>query len=310
LSPRFGLPRWHLITPLIALLLAGCVTASGTPTLAWIRSERDASRVIVFVSGFRGDSIDTWSNRQTEAYWPRLLVADSDLNGFGIAAIDYQSAPFEHTVRRVENQLHARGIFTKYKEVYFVAHSMGGLVIKRILIGFNASARIDLLRRIRLVALLGTPSQGAPAAAIGSLSYPELEPLGPNSDYVQLLDTLWGYFMRDRQKWSAELPRAACAYETATTAGVELVNRVYANSVCDDFYPFAMNHTEMAKPESPNADQYLWVRRHILETKSASLVPSPSIASGVQEARVVALFRGVRFVQRKEGVTCLGSSDQ
>lgn len=168
-------------------------------------------------------------------------------------------------------------------------------------VGLNVGGQFDLLRRVRLVALLGTPSQGAPLASIGSSWYPEIEVLAVNSDYVRLLDTLWGYLIRDRDRSLGGFPVAVCAHETETTAGVEVVDRVHAKTECDDFYPLLMNHSELAKPKSANDDQYLWVKRHIVDSRAAPAAPVPISKSSSRAANVLAVFRGVYFVKRTEG---------
>ncbi len=290
-----------VITLAVILATASCITVRPkVPVFSFVSHAAHSNRVVVFISGFRGDLVETWRNPATGAYWPRLLAEDKDLSGFDVAVVAYPSEPFEQIARHVENQLLARGIFSRYGEIYFVAHSMGGLVLKRILIDLNAAEKSDAIRRVRLVAFLATPSQGSPAASWGAASYPELAPLTPNSDYLQLLDTLWGYFMRDRKRWSTDLPRAACAYETLLTAGFDVVSRVYANSYCDDFYPFAMDHSQAAKPESRKADPYVWVKRHILETHAERLGSSVALDLD-SKASLSVIFRGVHFVKRAEG---------
>ena len=64
----------------------------------------------------------------------------------------------------VADELAGSQIFKRYHHVWFVAHSMGGLVLKRTLVLWKEQGKSLLVGRIMGIGLLGTLAAGAPLA--------------------------------------------------------------------------------------------------------------------------------------------------
>lgn len=228
----------------LAALVTACATAAPpTTTPSRFIAERGGDRLVVFVHGIAGDSVSTWRNRATGAYWPELLATDPAMAGFDVYVVGFASpllsraSTIEEIAQRLLQQFRDRGFFSRYRQIHFVTHSMGGLVIKRLLTELNRPAEAETLRRVRTVVLISTRSLGAPIAELAALLSlnPQTRDMAPAdlNTFLQGLENQWQTLLRDRDTAGLVFPRAYCAYETRPTSGVMVVSRVYASTRCD-----------------------------------------------------------------------------
>lgn len=135
---------------------------------------------VVFVHGLRGDKERTWRASGKEAvFWPRWLEAD--LPGVAVWSIGY-TAPatrwggsamyLPDAAENVLARMEAERRFA-IGTIAFVAHSLGGLVVKQLIRSAERDAskneaRSNFLERIRKVAFLATPHSGADLAVFGN----------------------------------------------------------------------------------------------------------------------------------------------
>src|SRR5439155_26960357 len=99
---------------------------------------RGGAFVIVFIHGVLGSAEHTWRNDETGSYWPELVLNDTAFKDFDVYVVGYDTPrlgpalDLEQLSENLEVQLRSAGLF-RYKGVFIVAHSMGGLITKRIL---------------------------------------------------------------------------------------------------------------------------------------------------------------------------------
>jgi pimeloyl-ACP methyl ester carboxylesterase len=279
--------QWLL---LIALLIAGGITSSCSTLPAsppprpeshwvpkgehWAPMQKGVDGVIIFVHGLFGDADGTWRLDSTHPSWPQLAAADPDFASDDVYVVGYATSygthglSLEETATAVLRQLYDNNLL-KYDRVYFVTHSMGGLVVKRMLNTLNDRAGIADLHRIRAVLLISTPSQGAPLAEIGKwLRMSQVKDLTPATfnTFLQTLEDDWNRMLRGRDRDHVNYPQVYCAYETLPTHHILIVSRVYANTRCDeDPYPMNFNHVQIVKPRDLNHDPYPWAKARIHE---------------------------------------------
>ena len=202
------------------------------------------------------------------------MRADKNFHDYTVATYRYdtsllnRTSSIEEIAGRMHRQIEDKGIFEKYKEVYFIAHSMGGLVVKRVLVDLNRPNEIDKLRKIKAVLFIATPVEGSNFAELASyLSNPQLAGLKPSefNDFLQSLENQYQNLMRDRL--APAFPRSFCAYETKPTHGSVTVSRRDSHTACDQ-NPIAVdaNHTDIVKPTDRDSTIYDWARARILET--------------------------------------------
>jgi len=269
-------------------LNAGCVTIpprAAAPQPLTLESHfvsrlPGVNGVIIFVHGVFGDANGTWRNNDTNAYWPELVAKDNDFVSDNVYVVSYptpligHASNIEETAQRVFQQLDDQGLL-KYERIYFITHSMGGLIVKRLLDNLDIPSRIADLRRIRAVLLISTPSQGAPIAALATWlsmnpQFKDMKPADFNT-FLQSLENNWIRMLLERDRAHADYPQIFCAYETQPTRGFTIVSHVYANTRCDNIpYPMNYNHVQIVKPRDVEHDPYPWAKARLQEADRRS----------------------------------------
>jgi pimeloyl-ACP methyl ester carboxylesterase len=268
----------------VLLLVASCSAISedtrSTPALSFLSTPKSSQKLIVFVHGVFGDPSATWTNRAGKT-WMDLMKDDDAFREYTLATYRYDS-PFrgrtstiQEIATRMLGDLNDADVFRNYNEIYFIAHSMGGLVTKRVLVDLNSPGHIDKLRRVKAVLYISTPAQGADIANFGSWFSPnpqlrDTETADLNS-YLQNLEDQWADLMRQR---GAELfPQSFCAYETKPTYGKMIVSRTDATTICDQNpVAFDEDHISIVKPLNRQSDIYVWAQTRI---QQASTLATP-----------------------------------
>jgi pimeloyl-ACP methyl ester carboxylesterase len=214
-------------------------------------------RVVVFVHGIFGDADGTW-RYSPAVYWPRLLLADEAFRDSDVYVASYSSPYFGNTmnvdevVTNLNNRLVQDDVFSKHREVVFVCHSLGGLIVQRLLLTFR-----DYAHQVPFIYFFSTPETGAQIANLASVfsSDPLLRGLipGDGNDYLQNLENEWKAAQFHIYRF--------CAYEKKKYKGVLVVDRLSGTRNCDD-PPLAINedHVSIVKPDSVDHDSYVALR--------------------------------------------------
>lgn len=145
-----------------------------TPNYARPKPDNRES-VVVFIHGLHGDGRGTWTATGTfggrVAAWPCLVLSDRELfRGSAAYLVEYRTAPARTNPSVTEaatdmaKDLQTRGVF-EHSNVTFVAHSMGGIVLARMLT-HPGLLSAEQKGRVRLVMFLGTPALPTEAASI------------------------------------------------------------------------------------------------------------------------------------------------
>ncbi len=302
-------------------------TKPGMERSEYVRGPESA-KMIVFIHGLFGDGKSTWRNDHSKTYWPDMIVKDQDFNGYDVYVVNYvtpfisRTSTIEEVATQTLQQLEDEDIFRRYKQIYFITHSMGGLIAKRILVKLNRPATTEQLQRVKAVLYFSAPAQGAEIAEIGqwiSLN-PQLKDMRPAdlNSFLQSLENDWQNLLgdRDRNEPNERFPKSFCAYETQSTLGIMIVNRVYAATRCDiNPYPIPLNHIEIVKPSSQQDDPYRWSKARILET--ASSVPEIDDKNGyIIKGQVIDQFKNeyvrnasVKLKQAQQHMFCCTGDD-
>jgi hypothetical protein len=230
------------------------------------------TKLIIFVHGIFGSAVSSWGNSANEAFWPAMVAADGRFIDYDLYLLNYRApyfknAPNIHETAEIElSNLKDRGGFNQYTDLHFVGHSMGGLVIKSMMVRLDA----EKLSQVKSITFLATPSQGAAIATSGSWvsMNPQIRDMerAHLNTFIQSLEDKWVRLMISRDHVRARFPRVHCAYETLPTNGVFIVPREMASTRCDaPIHPLAFDHSEIATPTRQDADPYLWVMTRILD---------------------------------------------
>jgi pimeloyl-ACP methyl ester carboxylesterase len=253
------------------------------PTIA-VGAEIDAApaasgRLIVFVNGINSDIQGTFSNPDTGAFWPKLMRED-DSNVFDRADImsyeidtDFGGESPRITDIADKMALDLNDTLASYTSVVFVAHSLGGVVLRRYLLteARKDDGGITSDNRIKGLLLLGTPMNGAVIANLGSGIFESqtLWQLGQSNDADSFLDTL-------RDEWIDEgmvpLIPTQCGYETVgvrvkflwwESPGVKVVTPDSASTLCSTGVTglARLDHFGIAQPDDAQAQPYALAAR-------------------------------------------------
>lgn len=224
----------------------------------------DRNNLIIFVHGIRDDGNLTWTNDETGANWPEMLKEDIRFSNFDLASFHYSSLLFENgnlSISNVSDLLFFRldhNFINNYEKIVFVAHSMGGIVVRNLLIKYDA-----ISEKVPLVYFLATPTAGADIAKLAQV-------LGLKNRQLQALTSFEkSAFLQDQtstwrtSRLSSEV-YSLCAFETRATFGIMVVDQASAQSLCTgQTIPSGQTHSGIAKPYSRESIIYKVFADHI-----------------------------------------------
>jgi pimeloyl-ACP methyl ester carboxylesterase len=268
----------------------------------------DQDRALVLVHGLLGSPTDSFGS------WPKIISMDQTnlpdhgkMSEFAVYAVDYQAdfktrTKFDDVAKGVADDLAASQIFGRHRHVWFVAHSMGGLVLKRTLVLWKLQGKSLLIGRLMGIGLLGTPSAGAPLADLAQKYGADglattfgwdgelVKDLNTNGgSYLDSLETDWLEVRNERDNAAQRrfTPTIWCGFETKPELGSwvralsaqqdidEIVPKLFTSTVCDDRRGFPVKHTDLIKPKDAADSVHLWLRQLI----------ASSIVKGLNEHR-------------------------
>nr|WP_267875373.1 alpha/beta fold hydrolase [Telluria cellulosilytica] len=265
----------------LAALLTGCTRSVDSSPSYGVRSAANRERAaVVFIHGVMGDARATWASPSDPDGWPGLVARDPKLAldtysiGYRTTKITAASNIEEISVRLLQ-RIHDQGLFANYEKLVFVAHSMGGLVLKRTLSRMYAE-RSPELAKVRGAIMLATPAHGSDLAALTAWisSNPQFNDMSPSdfNSYLQALDNDFETLLRARTE-SSPFPKVYCAYETLSTGPVKVVPRSSSQLACDaTSVAFDRNHAGIAKPASMDDELHVYLRARILDSLSSRAI--------------------------------------
>ena len=252
-----------------------------------------AEIALIFVHGLDGHYQETFQNSTTKEKWFDKIFDDNQDLGYGrqllqfhMYSVDYRSAfssslSTTELVSHVFEAIEAEDIFKNYTYLWFVTHSLGGIITKKIIDYYDNKPRH--LRKILGVSLLGVPSQGSKVAEdadkidfmieLFGQNYKLIEDLRPAkiNSFLEDTEDNWHRLLKEHRRGDAKVPRIYCAYEKDPIfAGIVVVPELFTSTICDDS-PKAIDadHIDMVKPPASGQWQtHFWLRRTIKETLS------------------------------------------
>lgn len=210
-----------------------------------MRATQHNTRLLLLVHGWNGDPAGTWQA------FPSLLRSDSSLSAFDVWTIDYptflqrRNLGIDQMARWLNETMVRRGYYDQYREIFVIAHSMGGLIAREMLL-VNRLSRDN--KPYRSLIEIATPHQGANAGAllnILGISTGFSDDLRPGSPMLRALHEKWNA-LRDR-------PPTYCL----SSPHDNVVTQDSAVFQCDEFlyYP-QWGHIDMVKPQRLDDERY------------------------------------------------------
>ena len=237
-------------------------------------------RVVGFVHGMRGDPSKTWTNKDTHKYWPELVKNDPAFGRPDVFVAGYESGTkgaeprlgdIVTGLRRelVEN----RGILG-YDAISFVAHSLGGVLVRWLLCDDVLLHEKVLWNKTRLVMTFSAPYKGCDGAQLVGLGIlddsVQLEDVKPGSDMLARLDRKW----QQVRAMGGRQPAIRCAWENPPGKGPWFMAEVSSTYCCDQAIEIKENHFNVVKPDGPDHASHQALRKAYREAFGESL-PNP-----------------------------------
>jgi triacylglycerol esterase/lipase EstA (alpha/beta hydrolase family) len=250
------------------------------PDSKWVR-DTGSTKVIVFVHGLLSESPKAW--RGGETTWPKLMLDDSDYDGWDIIEANwYSTVMSEERTIEIEAQQLCQDLFghePPFEEVVFICHSLGGIVVRQMLMTHPV-----LIERYKINCItLGTPAKGAKLATVLSsiskfFKHSQAQALVFNSPTLQRIHE--GFFklvqesgdrIAGREFYESEglgrklrLAKMAGKYglRVPPLVGLESQGGYFGNptQVPDT------DHASISRPESSDAQPYLLVKEFLEES--------------------------------------------
>jgi pimeloyl-ACP methyl ester carboxylesterase len=275
-----SIPRVALC--LLTLLVAvGCHDSektphntNGVPAVA----SQSKSKAIVFIHGIYGDGQSTWMADDGKTYWPDLVTHDPQFGDADVVVRSYKTSLLGNssTVQTIAATLRAdlADVFSSHKEVIFLCHSLGGLIVKQLLLDNPQYAE-----KVPFMVFYATPGGGSFVARFASVfsDDPLLQAMSNAGDKKYLLDlenrwrsahfSIHRYCAYELQKMRPHDLRAIVVGGTANArdklldfvGGIYVVDPISATYACDDSAAFTginANHVEIVKPLHQVDDSY------------------------------------------------------
>lgn len=213
--------------------------------------------VVVFVHGVFGTKDDTWLSNGRSANFPQLLATDPELRDkVDVFAFEYFTPKFGEAPSIVDLADQLRGelddhrVFESHQKVVFLAHSMGGIVVRQFLLNHQ-----DLIAKVPMAFFYATPTNGSEMASVGKLvsANPQLRGMVPleGNDLLQAIQSGW---LNSPKAMSIA---SYCAVEDRSISGIMIVTRSSATSLCNrPLDPITANHIEIVKPADRGDSRY------------------------------------------------------
>lgn len=175
---QLGLPRlmrWIAVALWTAMLPAAALAVECDESAAgYVKPEVvPGSMVVIFVHGLGGQPVGTWSAGAPLASWPCLMRSDSQFSAVNVYLYGYDTGVLGAHPTTSDVAAHMlvklKPVIERHSEVAFVTHSMGGIVVARMLLAARAHPDYaPLLSRVRMVSFYATPGTGADLARLAA----------------------------------------------------------------------------------------------------------------------------------------------
>ncbi len=252
---------------------------------------------VVFVHGLRGHVYNTWRRGAKDGtFWPLWLA--EDIEGLTVYSLAYDAPLTNWLGTAMPVQDRAANVLEcllgeadlRNGSVAFVCHSLGGLVVKKILLNLQQQAAgrpdaADMLDRVTRVVFAATPHTGSGKANLLEhlwfLAWPSSIARTLVANDPSLRDINVGY------RRLADERRATLShrifYETAGTAVGMIVDQASADPGLpgDPPVPIDADHVGIVKPSDRGALIYVQTRKFIAST--------PGLPPGVAQIHRCAL---------------------
>jgi pimeloyl-ACP methyl ester carboxylesterase len=201
-------------------------------------------KLVLFLHGWNGDREETWQR------YPDLVCGDEEARDYDVLSIGFptyligKNNTMEATGGWLADKLAAKNL-DHYDKIAIVAHSIGGLLARQIVLEQRPE-----LKNIVLLVEVGTPHLGpykytGLAGDTGTLGARLVGEFQAGSPYLQKLDTDWQHL--------GEKPHTFCE----GSPNDDVVSLESAQYGCDEKHAYpSLGHVQLVKPTDIGDDRY------------------------------------------------------
>jgi pimeloyl-ACP methyl ester carboxylesterase len=204
-----------------------------------------AKTAIVFIHGWSGDSAETWK------MFPELVCNDPSLTDVQVYVVNYPTI-LDGRGMRVDGMAFwlrqdflTDKIYPKFDAVHIIAHSLGGVIARRIFLYDPISGSVS---KIKSLISIASPFQGATVARLANA-------LGVSHDFVDDLTPQSGFLQQLANEWSFAQGKPYTACFTSPQDAIVTQDSARSQCGCPFVYP-QWGHVEMVKPLTVDDDRY------------------------------------------------------
>lgn len=167
--------------------------------------------VVVFIHGLRGDPIETWRKSETDRTMPELLGQTDELGELEFYSYGYPTGitPGKYDITDISELLYSSIMADlSNRDIVFVAHSMGGLIVRQYIVDRIKNEQYNDHNRIKGVIFLSVPFEGSRWANRFPklLANRQLRTLRKASPQLVNLEASWGQYVHriENMHWHNE----------------------------------------------------------------------------------------------------------
>jgi pimeloyl-ACP methyl ester carboxylesterase len=227
---------------------------------SWERSE--GNNLLLFLHGFSGESKDTFG------HIPKMLQSDSNFDGWAMKSLGYSPIVQPKLGKDIWGAIldvdkiagflktSIKYKFKGYDRIAIVAHSLGGLVAQKAILGLDDDNR----NRISHLIMFGTPSNGIAPEVLDKQWNKKYRELSSEGEYIQSMRKEW------KETFNNKYP-----FKLKVAASTE--DEYVSLESCHE--PFAKEHREfvdskhlmMVKPKDDKDDAYSLILNSLTGSK-------------------------------------------
>jgi pimeloyl-ACP methyl ester carboxylesterase len=236
------------------------ITPKSSNTESWERSE--GNNLLLFLHGFSGESKGTFGNI------PNMLQSDSNFDGWAMKPLGYSPIVQPKLGKDIWGAIldvdkiagflktSIKYKFKDYDRIAIVAHSLGGLVAQKAILGLDQENR----NRISHLIMFGTPSNGISPEVLTKQWNKKYSEMSNEGNFITSLRTEWKETFND--KYPFKLKIAASSEDEYVS--VDSCHKPFDKKYCEFVDG---KHLMMIKPKDDKDDAYLLILNTLTGSK-------------------------------------------
>ncbi len=227
---------------------------------SWERGE--GNNLLLFVHGFSGESKDTFGNI------PKMLQADSNFDGWAMKPLGYSPVVQPKLGKDIWGAIldvdkiagflktSIKYKFKDYNRIAIVAHSLGGLVAQKAILGLDEDHR----NRISHLIMFGTPSNGIAPEVLAKQWNKKYSELSSEGDYITSLRNQW----KDTFNNAYPFKLKVAASSEDEYVSIDSCHKPFGQEYCEIVDG---KHLQIVKPDSEKDDAYALILNSLTGSK-------------------------------------------